>query len=210
MPRSAGRHLAQRTRSGRRRSIVAGTALILAIGLPLGVVANHRFTDVTNSNIFHDDVTWLADHDVTRGCNPPGNTRFCPKDEVTREQMAAFMRRFAQNFGTAGEHAFAAIAGPAGAVRQVASVNVVPKGEVGVVLNGMAVLNGASGRSLYLSKDSCLSELVIGWITGSEGTPSVTLRDVISEPTTYSLCTWSPSAYSVSTRSLTAFWAPTG
>jgi hypothetical protein len=30
---------------------------------------------------------------VTKGCNPPANTKFCPKDPVTREQMAAFLKR---------------------------------------------------------------------------------------------------------------------
>jgi hypothetical protein len=30
---------------------------------------------------------------ITRGCNPPLNTRFCPEDLVTREQMAAFLVR---------------------------------------------------------------------------------------------------------------------
>lgn len=54
------------------------------------------------SNIFHDDIAWLADADVTRGCNPPANTEFCPSDEVTREQMAAFMRRLAENRVDAG------------------------------------------------------------------------------------------------------------
>lgn len=30
---------------------------------------------------------------VTKGCNPPENTEFCPDDFVTREQMSAFMHR---------------------------------------------------------------------------------------------------------------------
>ena len=56
-----------------------------------------RFTDVPNSNIFHGDISWLADAGVTLGCNPPANDAFCPGDNVTREQMAAFMRRLAVN-----------------------------------------------------------------------------------------------------------------
>ena len=31
------------------------------------------------------------------GCNPPANTRYCPGDNVTRGQMAAFMKRLAEN-----------------------------------------------------------------------------------------------------------------
>lgn len=60
------------------------------------VLASDRFTDVPASNVFHDDIAWLEQSGVTRGCNPPANDRFCPKDSVTREQMAAFMSRLAQ------------------------------------------------------------------------------------------------------------------
>lgn len=74
--------------------IVGMTALIVA---PLTAIASHNFTDVPDSNTFHEDIAWLADADVTRGCNPSeGNTEFCPNDFTTRGQMAAFMRRFAQ------------------------------------------------------------------------------------------------------------------
>jgi hypothetical protein len=79
---------------GRTALIVAVTALIVA---PLTAVASHSFTDVPDTNIFHADIDWLKDSGVTKGCNPPANTLFCPKDEVTREQMAAFMNRLANN-----------------------------------------------------------------------------------------------------------------
>ncbi len=42
---------------------------------------------------FEADIEWLASVGVTKGCNPPGNDRFCPDDPVTREQMAAFLVR---------------------------------------------------------------------------------------------------------------------
>lgn len=74
--------------------IVAVTALIVA---PLSAVASHTFTDVPTSNTHHDDITWLRDADVTRGCNPPANTRYCPDDFVTRAQMASFLERLATN-----------------------------------------------------------------------------------------------------------------
>lgn len=73
--------------------IVGVTALVVA---PLTAIASHSFTDVPDSNIFHADIEWLADAGVTKGCNPPSNTQFCPKDNVTREAMSAFMRRFAK------------------------------------------------------------------------------------------------------------------
>lgn len=71
-------------------------ALVAVLSIPTAVIASHRFTDVPASNIFHDDISWLADVGVTRGCNPPSNTQFCPSSPVTREQMAAFMRRLAE------------------------------------------------------------------------------------------------------------------
>lgn len=51
------------------------------------------FTD-TSGNTFVKDIEWLAQEGVTKGCNPPDNTRYCPNDYVTRGQMAAFLNRF--------------------------------------------------------------------------------------------------------------------
>ena len=53
-----------------------------------------EFTDTTDS-VFVDEIRWLADVGVTKGCNPPANDRFCPDQPVTRGQMAAFLRRAA-------------------------------------------------------------------------------------------------------------------
>jgi hypothetical protein len=82
---------------------------------------------VPDTNIFHGDITWLADNEITRGCNPPTNTLFCPKDNVTREQMAAFIRRMAQTYGTAGDRVSGSTDFPSGA-HSVASIEVNPKG----------------------------------------------------------------------------------
>lgn len=38
-------------------------------------------------------ITWLATEGITKGCNPPLNFNFCPDDNVTRAQMAGFLRR---------------------------------------------------------------------------------------------------------------------
>jgi hypothetical protein len=51
------------------------------------------FDDVPTTHTFHGDVEWLAAEAITRGCNPPANTLFCPDDSVTRGQMAAFLHR---------------------------------------------------------------------------------------------------------------------
>jgi hypothetical protein len=52
----------------------------------------NRFIDDNNS-IFEGDIDRLAVAGVTRGCNPPTNTRFCPNAKVTRGQIAAFLVR---------------------------------------------------------------------------------------------------------------------
>ena len=71
---------------------------LLAMLLPLVVAspadaAAEQFVDVPADSIFAGDIERLADADVTRGCNPPDNDRFCPDDPVTRQQMAAFLVR---------------------------------------------------------------------------------------------------------------------
>lgn len=80
----------------RKLKLVIGV-VAAAVLLPSVALASHQFTDVPDSNIFHDDIGWLADSGVTLGCNPPANDAFCPKDNVTREQMSAFLRRLALN-----------------------------------------------------------------------------------------------------------------
>lgn len=82
---------------GRRRFGIGIVALVALVLAPLAGLAAHTFVDVPTDNVFHDDIAWLAEAGVTKGCNPPDNTEFCPGDNVTREQMAAFMRRLAQN-----------------------------------------------------------------------------------------------------------------
>ena len=52
----------------------------------------NKFVD-DDGSVFEDDIAKLAAAGITRGCNPPANDRFCPDDNVTRGQMAAFIRR---------------------------------------------------------------------------------------------------------------------
>ena len=46
-----------------------------------------------DDSIFEADIDRLGTAGVTRGCNPPTNDRYCPKGNVTRGQMAAFLHR---------------------------------------------------------------------------------------------------------------------
>lgn len=44
-------------------------------------------------SIFEGDIDRLGTAGVTKGCNPPANDLFCPKDPVLRDQMASFLAR---------------------------------------------------------------------------------------------------------------------
>ena len=66
-------------------------AMVLA---PVAVSAAHTFSDVPDTHIFHDDIAWMADNGITSGCTP---TEYCPGDNVTRGQMAKFLRNVAEN-----------------------------------------------------------------------------------------------------------------
>jgi hypothetical protein len=87
-----------RKSGGSRRSrLVLAIAVVAALLVPAAAMAGAGFDDVDAGSVFVADIEWLADTGVTLGCNPPDNTNFCPKDNVLREQMAAFMRRLATN-----------------------------------------------------------------------------------------------------------------
>ncbi|HEX2154033.1 MAG TPA: S-layer homology domain-containing protein [Acidimicrobiia bacterium] len=60
---------------------------------PLTPQPTRPFVDVPADHIFDDAISWLAERGITRGCNPPDNTRFCPDELLTRGQMAAFLVR---------------------------------------------------------------------------------------------------------------------
>ena len=50
------------------------------------------FVDIAAS-VHFDDIVFIADLGITKGCNPPANTEYCPDAEVSRGQMAAFLVR---------------------------------------------------------------------------------------------------------------------
>lgn len=63
-----------------------------------------KLTDDGGGNLFSDDDTSIFEKDIDKlasagaaaACNPPTNTNFCPTRQVTRDQMAAIMRRTLQ------------------------------------------------------------------------------------------------------------------
>lgn len=68
-------------------------AAFLVRGFGLTTANNQNFfVDIQNS-VFLGDINALAAAEITLGCNPPDNKKFCPDDPVSREQMAAFIWR---------------------------------------------------------------------------------------------------------------------
>ena len=45
------------------------------------------------SSLFQVSINKLANHDITKGCNPPDNTNFCPDRTLDRAEMATFIAR---------------------------------------------------------------------------------------------------------------------
>ena len=67
-------------------------AAFLARTLSLPVASTDYFVDDSTSQ-FQGAINKIAAAGITLGCNPPANDRFCPRDLVTRGQMAAFFKR---------------------------------------------------------------------------------------------------------------------
>ena len=60
----------------------------------LNLTADNGTDFIDDDNSLHQgDIEAIAAAGITKGCNPPTNDRFCPNDNVTREQMAAFLVR---------------------------------------------------------------------------------------------------------------------
>ncbi|MEA2003212.1 MAG: S-layer homology domain-containing protein [Actinomycetota bacterium] len=76
-----------------RRIILVALSTIMLVAVAVPATAASPFLDVPDTNVFSADIEWLADQGITKGCNPPTNDLFCPTDNVTREQMAAFLVR---------------------------------------------------------------------------------------------------------------------
>lgn len=74
-----------------RLIFVAAIAASSLISIP-AASAGGSFTD-DDGSIHEGYIEAIAAAGITKGCNPPQNTRYCPADTVTRGQMAAFLVR---------------------------------------------------------------------------------------------------------------------
>jgi hypothetical protein len=80
--------------SRRRLTTVVIGALTLGLfaGSMFGgvAVASHQFSDVGDGNQFHDDIDWMVDQEIADGFS---DGTYRPSQPVSRQAMAAFMRR---------------------------------------------------------------------------------------------------------------------
>jgi hypothetical protein len=141
------RHLKKRNQS--RIKIVSAIAVAL-VSVPLAGQATSRFLDVASDNPLAADIEWLEAWGITKGCSP---TEFCPNDPVTREQMAAFLHRYALS-GAGGSPGSTGAQGPAGPQGETGATGAMgPEGPVGPVgpqgPQGEAGPAGPAGSSTY-------------------------------------------------------------
>lgn len=75
------------------RALIRGeAATFLARAFALPSMEEDYFTDDTG-NTHEGNINSLAAPDITRGCNPPVNKRYCPMRKLTRAEMASFLVR---------------------------------------------------------------------------------------------------------------------
>ena len=72
-------------------AVIIATAVIVA---PATAFAGQQFfADVPPDSQFFEEIQWMAANGITQGCD---DSLYCPNDNVTRQQMAAFMQRLAE------------------------------------------------------------------------------------------------------------------
>jgi len=75
----------------------------------LGILIS-QFTDIAQSS-HRVNIDKIHEDGITRGCNPPSNTLFCPQRSITRGEMAAFISRALDLTEASGSVPFDDVAG---------------------------------------------------------------------------------------------------
>jgi hypothetical protein len=70
----------------------AEMATFLTRALSLGEASVEPFSDIIGS-VHEPAINAIAAAGITRGCNPPNNTEFCPDRSITRGEMASMLAR---------------------------------------------------------------------------------------------------------------------
>ncbi|MEG9224544.1 S-layer homology domain-containing protein [Aeromicrobium sp. Sec7.5] len=83
------------------RAVLAPAVLAMVATVAIPTAARADFTDVPPQHVFAAEIEWLAEQGITTGYpNGNGTTRFEPGAPVLREQMAAFLYRYANATAT--------------------------------------------------------------------------------------------------------------
>ena len=80
-----------------RKTALLAVLIATVMVVPIAAFAIHSFTDVPDGAFFHNSVAWMKDNGITVGCNPPTNSQYCPNDNVSRGEMAVFLKRLSEN-----------------------------------------------------------------------------------------------------------------
>ncbi|MGA9595335.1 MAG: hypothetical protein WBV06_04210 [Acidimicrobiia bacterium] len=179
------------------RRLVLSTVIAM-IMVPTAVIASGGAFVDDDTNIFENDINWMASSGVTLGCDAANNL-YCPNDNVTRGQMAAFMHRLAKYLGAEdgtpaqadnATHADDAThADNADALGGVAAVDVLPGGTLpaGSVLRGTLNVGGTAANP----NDLATADISYGFDMGSPlsvvvidagGTPPDTCPGTANDP----------------------------
>ena len=109
-------------------------------GVDTSVYSKCRFTDVSDKSVFAPYIEWAANNGIVYGVN---STSFKPNDNITREQMAAIICRYAEYAGIKLSDDIAAVSfTDAAQIAQYAAPSVTALQRAGIV-NGAQNANGS-------------------------------------------------------------------
>ena len=94
----------------------------IMVVVPTAVWASHAFSDVPDTDWAHDEIAWLAEKELTHGCED--GTMFCPDDFVSRRELAVITHREHQNLDVRHEPVNKAVVLAAGIDARVATVEI--------------------------------------------------------------------------------------
>lgn len=86
---------------------MAITTIYKLAGTPTNI-GNNSFSDVSQSSYYAVPVSWAVTHNITSGTS---STQFSPNNNVTREQLAVFLYKFASYFSLSTTYNNNALAG---------------------------------------------------------------------------------------------------
>jgi hypothetical protein len=142
----------------RNRLLVFGALAVVAVAAPAS--AADRFDDVTANSVHAGPIGEMADAGITAGC---AIGRFCPSDEVTRDQMASFLARSSTRsvFGTDATELSAANGFDGVAASVTARSAAAPGGTSTVTLHGSVTVYADSAAGGNVNACPCEVEAFI-------------------------------------------------